>query len=60
MGELAAVTSKVEAGMWLPAEHFVLSSANLQPSILLNLPQPARNNKTVGLVVWEGAGTDGN
>jgi hypothetical protein len=42
-----------EAGMRLPTEHFGVGA---EP----NLPQPMRNNKTVGLVAWEGVGADGN
>ncbi|WP_156748926.1 MULTISPECIES: hypothetical protein [unclassified Mycobacterium] len=60
MSEVAAVTSKVDAGNWLPAEHFALVSGRLRPSILLNLPQPLRQNKTAGLVAWKGPDADGN
>ncbi|WP_156747870.1 hypothetical protein [Mycobacterium sp. 1465703.0] len=60
MSELAAVTSVIDAGTLLLAEHFALASTPSRPSILLNLPEPLRQNKTVGLVAWEGAGADGN
>lgn len=60
MSEAAVVTSKVDAGNWLPSEHFALVSVPLHLSMLPNLPQPLRHNKTVGLVAWEGAGADGN
>jgi hypothetical protein len=42
-----------EAGIPLPTEHFAVGTES-------NLPQPVRNNKTVGLVTWEGADADGN
>ncbi|WP_156660710.1 hypothetical protein [Mycobacterium sp. 852002-10029_SCH5224772] len=60
MSEAAAVTSKVDAGNWLPSEHFAVVSAPLHLSILSNLPQPLRQNKTAGLVAWEGADVHGN
>jgi hypothetical protein len=38
-----------------------LSAAqSLRPSILPNLPEPLRQNKTVGLVTWERSVADGN
>ncbi|BBY40978.1 hypothetical protein MMAN_51120 [Mycobacterium mantenii] len=60
MSKLAAVTSHTATGKWLPAEHFALVSAPSQLSILPNLPHPLRDNKTVGLVAWEGAAADGD
>jgi hypothetical protein len=59
VSELAAALA-IDAETSLPAEHFALVSAPLQPSILSNLPQPLRHNKTVGLVAWEGAAADGD
>jgi len=60
VSEVAAVTSRVDAGKWLPAEHFAASRVSLQPSILPNLPQPLRKNKTAGLVTREGSEADGD
>ncbi|WP_156656206.1 hypothetical protein [Mycobacterium sp. 852002-51971_SCH5477799-a] len=59
MSDLAAA-SAIDAGTRLPAEHFALVSVRLQPSIPLNLPQPLRDNKTVGLVAWKGAAAGGD
>lgn len=59
MSDLAAA-SAIDAGTLLPAEHFDLVSVRSQPSILLNLPQPLRDNKTIGLVAWEGAAANGD
>jgi len=60
VSELAAVPSTIDVGTRLPAEHFALVSAHSQPSILLNLPQPLRQNKTAGLVTWGRSAADGN
>jgi hypothetical protein len=56
---VAAVTPKIDAGMWLPAEHFAVRTIYSAPSIHPNLPQPLRKNKTAGLVTLEGRETDG-
>jgi len=50
VSEVAAFPSQAHAETWLPADHFALVNARLQPSILSNLPQPLRQNKTAGLV----------
>ncbi|UXA06058.1 hypothetical protein KXD96_24815 [Mycobacterium sp. SMC-2] len=42
------------------ARHFVGGSIHSGPLVEPNLPQPVRNNKTVGLVAWEGAAADGD
>ncbi len=42
------------------AGHFVVGSIHSGTLVEPNLPQPVRNNKTVGLVAWEGADADGN
>jgi hypothetical protein len=58
--KVAAVTPEIDAGTWLPAEHFALRGTSLWPPVHPNLPQPVRKNKTVGLVAREGADADGN
>jgi hypothetical protein len=44
----------------LSAGHFVVGNTRSKSSVEPNLPQPLRNNKTVGLVAWEGADGDGD
>jgi hypothetical protein len=56
---VAAVTADMNAGMWLPAEHFAVGSTRLWPVVQVNLPQPFRKNKTTGLITLEGSETDG-
>jgi len=56
---VAGVTPEIDAGMWLPAEHFAIGSKCLWPSVQPNLQQPARKNKTIGLVTLEGSEADG-
>ena len=56
---VAAVTADMNAGMWLPAEHFAVGSTRLRSVAQLNLPQPLRKNKTTGLITLEGSETDG-
>lgn len=56
----SAATLATEAEFRLTARHFVVGSIHPGSSVEPNLPQPVRNNKTVGLVAWEGAGADGN
>ena len=56
---VAAVTAEINVGMWLPAEHFTVGSTRLRPVMQLNLPQPLRKNKTIGLVTLQGSETDG-
>ena len=56
---VAAVTAEMNAGIWLPAEHFAVGSTRLRPLVQLNLPQPLRKNKTTGLVTLEGTEADG-
>jgi hypothetical protein len=56
---VAAVTAEMNAGMWLPAEHFAVGGTRLRPVVRVNLPQPLRRNKTTGLITLEGSETDG-
>jgi hypothetical protein len=56
---VAAVTLEQNAGMWLPAEHFASAGLRSKPPVQPNLPQPARENKTVGLVILKGTEPDG-
>jgi hypothetical protein len=55
----AAVTPEVDAGMWLPAEHFAVRTTHSEPLVRPNLQQPLRKNKTTGLVTLEGPEADG-
>jgi hypothetical protein len=56
---VTAVAAEVNAGKWLPAEHFTVGGTRLRPVVQLNLPQPLRKNKTTGLVTLEGSEADG-
>jgi hypothetical protein len=56
---VAAVTAEMNAGIWLPAEHFAVRTIYSAPSIRPNLQQSLRQNKTAGLGTLEGSGTDG-
>jgi hypothetical protein len=56
---VAAVTPKIDAGMWLPAEHFAVRTIYSAPSIQPNLQQSLRQNKTAGLGTLEGREADG-
>jgi hypothetical protein len=56
---VAAVAPEIDAGMWLPAEHFAVGSTRLRPVVQLNLQQPLQQNKTTGLVTLEGSEADG-
>jgi hypothetical protein len=56
---VAAVTAEMNAGMWLPAEHFAVRTIYSAPSIHPNLQQSLRQNKTAGLVTLEGLEADG-
>jgi hypothetical protein len=56
---VAAVTPKIDAGIWLPAEHFAVRTIYTAPSIHPNLRQSLGQNKTVGLVTLEGLEADG-
>jgi hypothetical protein len=56
---LVAVTPEISAGMWLPAGHFALGSTGLRPVMQVNLPQPVRTNKTIGLVTLKAHEADG-
>ena len=51
---VVAVTPEINAGMWLPAEHFAVGGIHSAPSVQPNLPQSLRENKTAGLVTLEG------
>ena len=50
----------IDAEFRLSAGDFVVRGIASGSLVELNLPQPVRNNKTVGLVTWEGADADGN
>ncbi|CQD20682.1 hypothetical protein BN1232_05005 [Mycobacterium lentiflavum] len=50
---VAPVSPALKVGFPPPGGHF---DVGVQP----NLPQPLRNNKTVGLVAWEGTDADGD
>jgi len=56
----SAATPAIEAEFRLTDGHFVAGSIHSGSLVEPNLPQPVRNNKTVGLVAWEGADADGN
>ncbi len=55
-----AVWPAAYAEFGLPTRRFVVASMPSCGPCQPNLQQPARNNKTVGLVAWEGADADGN
>jgi len=55
-----AATLASDAEFRLFAAHFVVGRVHSESLVELNLPQPLRNNKTVGLVAWEGADGDGD
>jgi len=56
---VVAVTPEMDAGMWLPAEHFAFGEIHSEPLVQVNLPQSLRENKTAGLVTLEGTEADG-
>ena len=56
----AVVTPELDTGIWLSAGLFVVGGIDSGPLVEPNLPRQVRNNKTVGLVAWGGAGADGN
>lgn len=56
---VSAVTLEQNAGMWLPAEHFASDGPRPNPLVQPNLPEPARKNKTIGLVILKGTEPDG-
>jgi aromatic ring hydroxylase len=56
---VVAVTPEVNAGMWLPAEHFAVRTKFSAPLIYPNLQQSLQQNKTAGLVTLEGLEADG-
>ena len=56
---VAAVAQEQNAGMWLPAEHFVSAGPPPKPLVQPNLPEAARKNKTIGLVILKGTEPDG-
>ena len=56
----SAAMRAIDAEFRLSAGDFVLRGIASGSLVELNLPQPVRNNKTVGLVTWEGADADGN
>jgi hypothetical protein len=55
-----AATPTVDAESRPSAGHFVVGGIHPDSLVELNLPQPVRNNKTVGLVTWGGADPNGN
>jgi hypothetical protein len=56
----SAATPAINAEIRLHAERFVVESTHSASVVEPNLPQLMRNNKTVGLVAWEGPDVDGN
>jgi hypothetical protein len=54
----SAATPAIDAG-FLSAGRFAVGGIH-PGSLRLTLPQPVRNNKTIGLVAWEGAAANGN
>lgn len=56
---VAAVTPEINAGMWLPADHFDFGGMHSELSVHPNLQQSLRENKTAGLVTLEGFEADG-
>ena len=56
---VAAVTPEMDAGMWLPAEHFAFGEIHSEPLVQVNLQQSLQQNKTAGLVTLEGTEADG-
>jgi hypothetical protein len=55
-----AATPAIDAESRLPSRHFLVGGVDSRSLVEPNLPQPLRNNKTVGLVAWEGADGDGD
>lgn len=55
-----AVRPAADAEFGLPTGRFVVASMPSCAPCQANVQQPARDNKTVGLVAWEGADADGN
>jgi hypothetical protein len=55
-----AVTPAAYAESGLPTRRFVVAGTASCGPCQPNLQQPARSNKTVGLVAWEGADAGGN
>lgn len=55
-----AATPAMEAEIRLSAGRFVVDGIHQGSAVPPTLPQPVRNNKTIGLVVREGAAADGN
>lgn len=49
----SAVTPEADAEFWLPTRRFVVGGIHPGSLVELNLPQPVRNNKTIGLVTQE-------
>jgi hypothetical protein len=56
---VGAVTSEVNAGMWLPAERFAVGGMHSESLLQLRLPEPLCKNKTAGLITLEGSEADG-